>query len=257
MKCFVENFLELDIDELLAVNGGYGSSSRNGSGSGSGDGGGGSGSGSYGAVTSNSRNQTSWDVWVANKDGRNSSGEITRPHDPYRDSPRDSGNYKGTSFVPDHSLTSGGKEEESVLGAPTDSRRITGVIGEETPLQPSHTGVDIGAVEPGVKGDPIYAVEDGTIIRVGTTSNSGSSILEQDLPNTDDTAVYQHGEFIVEEGDTVERGEVIGYMSDIGTPGQVHLHFEIREDGQYAGPGGTGELVDPLDYLPSSYSSEN
>mgnify|MGYP003292833337 CR=1 FL=1 len=48
-----------------------------------GGGGGGSGSGGYGAVTSNSRDQTSWDVWVANKDGRNSSGEVTRPHDPY------------------------------------------------------------------------------------------------------------------------------------------------------------------------------
>ena len=107
MKCFIEDFRELDIDELLAVNGGYGSGS---SGGGykktSGGGGGGSGSGSYGAVTSNSRNQTSWDVWVANKDGRNSSGEITRPHDPYRDSPRNSGNYKGTSFVPDNSSTS-------------------------------------------------------------------------------------------------------------------------------------------------------
>ncbi len=108
MKCFIEDFRELDIDELLAVNGGYGSGS---SGGGykktSGGGGGGSGSGGYGAVTSNSRDQTSWDVWVANKDGRNSAGEISRPHDPYRDSPRNSGNYKGTSFVPDNNLTEG------------------------------------------------------------------------------------------------------------------------------------------------------
>ena len=106
MKCFIEDFRELDIDELLAVNGGYGSGSSGGGYKKDSSGGGGSGSGSYGAVTSNSRNQSSWDVWVANKDGRNSSGEITRPHDPYRDSPRNSGNYKGTSFVPDNSSTS-------------------------------------------------------------------------------------------------------------------------------------------------------
>lgn len=81
MKCFVENFLELDIDGLLAVNGGYGSSSK-----------------SYGATSSSgSGNQTSWEVWDANKDGRNSSGEITRPHDPYRDTPNNSGTYKSTS----------------------------------------------------------------------------------------------------------------------------------------------------------------
>lgn len=129
MKCFVENFLELDIDELLAVNGGYGSSSRNGSGSGSGDGGG-SGSGSYGAVTSNSREQTSWDVWVANKDGRNSSGEITRPHDPYRDSPRNSGNYDAPSFVPDNSMTGGGGKEEEVTPSTFEQRDFSDEYGE-------------------------------------------------------------------------------------------------------------------------------
>ena len=249
MKCFIENFRELDIDELLAVNGGYGNSSGGGYGKNSG------GTGSYGRVTTSSGNQSSWDVWVNNKDGRNISGEITRPHDPNRDLPKNSGNYDAPSFVPENNLGGGTKkDEDSILGAPTDSRRITGVIGEETSLQPSHTGIDIGAIEPGVSGDPIYAVEDGTIIRVGTTNNSGSSILVQDLPNTDDTVVYQHAEFIVEVGDSVEKGDVIGYMSDKGTPGQVHLHFEIREDGQYAGPGGTGELIDPLDYLPSSYT---
>lgn len=91
MKCFIENFRELDIDELLAVNGGYGSSSK-----------------SYGATSSSgSGNQSSWDVWVANKDGRNSAGEITMPHDPYKNAPKNSGKYEATSFVPDNSMTSG------------------------------------------------------------------------------------------------------------------------------------------------------
>ena len=99
MKSFMENFRELDIDELLAINGGYGSSSGGGYGKNSG------GTGSYGKVTTSSGNQTSWDVWVANKDGRNSSGEVTRPYDPYRNLPRNSGNYEATSFVPDNSST--------------------------------------------------------------------------------------------------------------------------------------------------------
>ena len=103
MKCFIENFLELDIDGLLAVNGGYGSGSRNGSGSSSGDGGG--GSVNYGSVSSSGK-QSSWDVWIANKDGRNSSGEITMPHDPYKNAPKNSGNYDAPSFVPDNSMTS-------------------------------------------------------------------------------------------------------------------------------------------------------
>ena len=48
---------------------------------------------------------------------------------------------------------------------------------------------------------------DGEIMRVGETE-SKSSILVLDLPNTDDTAVYQHAEFIVAVGETVKKKEV-------------------------------------------------
>ena len=109
MKCFIEDFRELDIDELLAVNGGYGSSSRSyGKGSGGGDD---SNSSTTSDPISVNSPKTSWEVWDANKDGRNSSGEITRPHDPYRDATRNSGQYKAPSFVPDNTLTNGGKKD--------------------------------------------------------------------------------------------------------------------------------------------------
>ncbi len=77
--------------------------------------------------------------------------------------------------------------------------------------------------------------------------------MELSLPYTEDTAVYQHAQFIVNKGDTVKRGQIIGYMSDKGTAGQVHLHYEIRKDGLYAGPGGSGEIVNPLLKMPSIY----
>lgn len=143
------------------------------------------------------------------------------------------------------------EEKAGIYGAPTDSTRVTAGIGGETPLQSAHTGVDIGATTPGEKGAPIYAVADGTIKRTGTTS-SGSTRVEQSLPYTNDTAVYQHADFIVSEGQTVRRRDVIGYMSDNGTPGQVHLHYEIREDGVYAG-NDSSKIVNPLDHMPSSY----
>lgn len=116
MKCFIEDFRELDIDELLAVNGGYGSSSRSyGKGSGGGD-------DSNSITTSDpisvNSPKTSWEVWDANKDGRNSSGEITRPHDPYRDAKRNSGQYKAPSFVPDNSMT---KKKKTTLEEDEDS----------------------------------------------------------------------------------------------------------------------------------------
>ena len=121
MKCFIENFRELDIDELLAVNGGYGNSSGGGYGKNSGR------TGSYGNVTTSSGNQSSWDVWVNNKDGRNSSGEITRPHDPYRDMPKNSGNYDAPSFVPENNLGGG----ESVEPLYMQQRDFSSMYGNE------------------------------------------------------------------------------------------------------------------------------
>lgn len=125
MKCFIENFRELDIDELLSINGGYGSSSGGGYDKNSGG-----SSGSYGKVTTGSGDQSSWDVWIANKDGKNSSGEVTRPHDPYRDSPRNSGDYKGTSFVPDNSLTGGGEKADEVTPSTFEQRDFSDEYGK-------------------------------------------------------------------------------------------------------------------------------
>lgn len=44
-------------------------------------------------------------------------------------------------------------------------------------------------------------------------------------------------------------------MSDKGTPSQVHLHFEIRKNGEYAG-NDASKIVDPKQYLPPSYYLE-
>ena len=153
------------------------------------------------------------------------------------------------------------QEKNGIYGAPTDSKRVTGVVGEPTELQSFHTGIDIGSLskdENGkpIKGDPIYATADGAVLRTAKTANSKSTIAVLSLPYTIDTAVYQHAVSIVETGDIVKRGQVIGYMSDEGTPGQVHLHYEIRKDGLYAGQGGQGELVDPLSRMPKTYKVE-
>lgn len=148
------------------------------------------------------------------------------------------------------------EEAAGIYGPPTDSKRITEVIGSKTSLQDAHTGVDIGGLTRGKKGDPIYAVADGVITRSGLT-NSKSSRVEQTLPGTKDTAVYQHAVFVVEAGDTVKRGQIIGYMSDIGTKDNVHLHYEIRKDAIYAGGDNDIPIENPLKHMPSTYYVEH
>ena len=148
------------------------------------------------------------------------------------------------------------EEKNGLYGSPTDSKRMTTPVGVKTECQDKHTGVDIGALVQGVKGDPIYATADGKVIDFRIT-DSKSSLLEISLPDTKDRAIYQHATFIVSPGDEVKRGQVIGYMDNIGPEGMAtHLHYEIRKDGLYAGPKVGGVLVDPVPHMPGTYYFE-
>lgn len=127
----------------------------------------------------------------------------------------------------------------------------------KTALQVKHTGVDVGALKVDkngipIKGDSIYATADGVVKRNGRT-NSNSTNVELTLPYTTDTAVFEQANFIVKTGESVKRGQIIGYMSDEGTHGAVHFHYEIRKNGECAGEGGSGELVNPRKHMPSTY----
>ena len=49
--------------------------------------------------------------------------------------------------------------------------------------------------------------------------------------------------WIVEPGQSVRKGEVIGYVGSSGMSTGPHLHYEIMKDGKF---------VDPADYIENS-----
>ena len=98
----------------------------------------------------------------------------------------------------------------------------------DMPLCPSgtgHQGQDIRASSCMPNVHPALAVADGTITNVGSYSVY--------LTTADGTRFdYLHmGRVAVAVGDTVRRGEVMGYVSNEfgGTATTVHLHFNIRQ----------------------------
>ena len=117
-----------------------------------------------------------------------------------------------------------------------------------------HKGIDIGAPQ----GTKLIAVTDGTITFAKFLGGGGYTIT---LTTQDDIKItYCHvsPEFIVNEGQEVIRGEVIGnvgpknvygvvgnnYRDENGNPTNgsttgPHLHLGVREDDEY---------VNPLDY---------
>ena len=98
-----------------------------------------------------------------------------------------------------------------------------------------HEGIDIGAPE----GTPIYAAAGGTVIYAGWEGGYGN-LTVIDHGNGLSTAYGHQSQIAASNGQTVARGQVIGYVGNTGHSFGPHLHFEVRVN---------GTPVDPLQYL--------
>ncbi|MCI6478906.1 MAG: peptidoglycan DD-metalloendopeptidase family protein, partial [Spirochaetia bacterium] len=131
---------------------------------------------------------------------------------------------------------------------PTTEGRITSAFGSREDAVPNpHPGIDIAPMTPGQKGQDILSAENGTVIIVGMSAG-GSSEIHIEHTNGE-VSIYKHHDVQsvqVKVGDGVYKGEKIAEMSDVGSPGAVHLHFEIRP--------GAGlrqkDAIDPVPKLP-------
>ena len=99
-----------------------------------------------------------------------------------------------------------------------------------------HKGIDID----GGRGDPVYAVADGTVVYAGTgIVGFGELVIVKH--NDVYISAYGHNDrLLVKENDVVGAGQIIAEKGSSGTD-TVKLHFEIRKE---------GKPVDPLQLLP-------
>jgi murein DD-endopeptidase MepM/ murein hydrolase activator NlpD len=121
----------------------------------------------------------------------------------------------------------------------------------------NHLGIDLIIK----RGEPIYAVADGKVI----ISMCGSPDGCRSFNNTSMTGCgwyvklyHADGNFNsmychmnqrpnVSKGDTVKKGQVLGYIGSTGHSGTPHLHFEIRQPPSKTGSGGTP--IDPVPFM--------
>ena len=109
-----------------------------------------------------------------------------------------------------------------------------------------HDGDDIG----GACGQPIYATQDGVVIKTESGYNGGSGnnveIEHGQIGSVDVRSDYFHmNKFIVQVGQTVRRGDLIGYVGDTGLSTACHLHFQVRENTVPVDPIGNGYIKSP------------
>jgi murein DD-endopeptidase MepM/ murein hydrolase activator NlpD len=98
-----------------------------------------------------------------------------------------------------------------------------------------HQGIDLSTE----KGSPVFATADGTVQSAGYSGDYGNLIvLRHDF---DLSTRYAHlSGFNVKAGQSVKRGDVIGYVGSTGRSTGAHLHYEILSN---------GKLLDPLQLL--------
>ena len=98
---------------------------------------------------------------------------------------------------------------------------------------PRHDGVDILAAN----GAAIRAASDGRIVDLGWRGNYGRFLLIRHSDRIE--TAYAHLSRYAERlaiGQTVRRGEVVGYVGTTGNATGPHLHFEVRRDGRAVDP---------------------
>lgn len=106
--------------------------------------------------------------------------------------------------------------------------RNTGIAGAST----NHKGLDIKAGY----GANIYAADSGTVLVSEKNSSYGNYITISH--GNGYTTLYGHmSKRLVKAGDTVKKGQVIGYAGATGIANGPHLHFEIWKNGNKINPG--------------------
>ncbi len=143
--------------------------------------------------------------------------------------PKGNGGGGGSGNGGGNGGNSGGAGGNGNLFCPVKNFYYGDGLGAPRPGGRTHAGLDLM----GNRGEPIYAIDSGTVTRSGYQSN-GSLILDI----TGSRGMYFYGHFdkiLVGYGDKVQAGQLIGYMGDTGSPGAVHLHLEVRPNGWSGG----------------------
>ncbi|NCT39872.1 peptidoglycan DD-metalloendopeptidase family protein [Bacillus sp. EB93] len=104
-----------------------------------------------------------------------------------------------------------------------------------------HAGIDLANPAADV---PIVAAADGTVIRSYYSSSYGNVVfVSHNIEGKVYTTLYAHMDSrLVSNGQSISKGQQIGYMGNTGRSTGKHLHFEIH-DGAWKNP------INPMQFL--------
>ena len=115
------------------------------------------------------------------------------------------------------------------------SKTITSLFGNRSIAlygrERMHTGIDIIAST----GEEVLAAQSGTVLVSVNDPGWGEYLIINHGNNV--VSLYAHlNARAVERGETVEAGQVIGWVGNSGLSEAPHLHFELRKSGKSINP---------------------
>lgn len=118
---------------------------------------------------------------------------------------------------------------------PTDSRKVTSLFGIRsdpfTGKATYHAGLDIG----GNTGDPVYAAADG-VVTLSEKDNIYGNHITVNHGRGIRTRYLHLSKRIVDVGEKVKKGQLIGDLGSTGRSTGPHLHYEVSVNGNDVNP---------------------
>lgn len=114
------------------------------------------------------------------------------------------------------------------LSSGFSSKRLHPLEGE----MKAHNGVDIIAKE----NTPVYASADGIVLKSKFFNGKAGHSVELKHKYGFKTRYFHLSLFIVKAGESVSKGQIIGYLGNSGASTGFHLHYEIVKNGKHINP---------------------
>ncbi|MBU5674999.1 peptidoglycan DD-metalloendopeptidase family protein [Alkaliphilus sp. MSJ-5] len=125
----------------------------------------------------------------------------------------------------------GGQLQWPVPGYSTVSSPFGNRIHPVLKTKKFHSGIDI----PAPSGRDVVAAGDGKVVSSGGLGSYGKAVIIDHGGGI--MTLYAHNsKLLVQNGQTVTKGQKIALIGSTGLSTGPHLHFEVRKDGQYTNP---------------------
>ncbi len=121
---------------------------------------------------------------------------------------------------------------------PIDEANATRIMGYGYRIHPIykvkklHQGMDLKAE----LNTPVYASQSGKVSLIKSEKTGYGKRIELEHDNNYKTLYAHLNSFNVKDGETVQQGEIIGYVGNTGASTAPHLHFELHKEDKAINP---------------------